>query len=55
MKRPNPEKKVVCNDCIFCSGLSPVCSAVPAKKPISQRELFTRPDWCPFHPAPKLF
>lgn len=55
MKRPNPEKKVVCNDCIFCSGLSPVCSAVPAKKSISKRDLYTRPDWCPFRPAPKLF
>lgn len=55
MKRSNPEKQLSCNDCLFCGGQSPVCTATPAKKTISQREFYTRPDWCPFFSYPKLF
>ncbi len=55
MKQVNPEKKTVCADCLFCDYEPPACIAFDHIRPITQRELYTRPDWCPFLPFPKLF
>lgn len=54
MKQVNPEKKTVCADCLFCDYEPPACIAFDHIRPITQRELYTRPDWCPFLPFPKL-
>ncbi len=55
MKRPNPELKMVCSECLFCANNPPVCIAFGLNQSIGQREYFNRPHWCPFLPYPKLF
>lgn len=55
MKQINPERKATCSNCVFCDCEPPICVAFKRNTPISQREFYTRPDWCPFRPYPELF
>lgn len=55
MKRPYPEKKLTCEKCIFCDYEPPTCIAFDRNQPLTKREYYSRPDWCPFLPFPKLF
>ncbi len=55
MKRPNPEKKLTCEKCIFCDYEPPTCIAFDRNQSLTKREYYFRPDWCPFLPFPKLF
>ncbi len=55
MQKSYPEKKVICVNCIFCDSIPPICTAFNRNTPISQRDLYARPTWCPFIPYPKLF
>ena len=46
----NPEGKVVCASCLFCNG-DDTCTA-KGHRPITAREMYTLPPWCPFCPSP---
>lgn len=51
MKKVNPESRMTCNECIFCGKDPPSCAAY-RDHPITRREYYTRPVWCPFGGKP---
>lgn len=53
MKRRNcnPERTVICASCLFCNS-DDTCAA-RGRHPITFREMYTLPVWCPFCPRPQ--
>ncbi len=51
MKKANPESRITCSKCIFCGNNPPSCAA-HKNYPITQREYYVRPVWCPFGGRP---